>query len=207
MSSKNFGKEFIKYLRKDLGLTNTYLEEYRPLIPERARFYVNDSSQARLINTPYVDHSYKWAGGGLLSTAGDLLKFGNMMMFSFKGVDPFGRPGFLQQSIVDQMWTPVGEHGYGIGFVVDRNRKAKAAFTAEPRYPTLFSHTGGAVGATSVLLIEPQCEIVIALITNLGAANGISQVATQVLDQFTKVVADKEKETTINNDKDNQRSL
>lgn len=199
MSSKNFGKEFIKYLNHDLGLTNTYLEEYRPLIPARARFYSNNDSQAKLINTPYVDNSYKWAGGGLLSTAGDLLKFGNMMLYSFKGVDPFGRPGFLQQSIVDQMWTPVGEHGYGIGFVVNRNKKAKKAFTAEPPYPTLFSHTGGAIGATSVLLIEPQSEIVIALITNLGAAMGISRIATQVLNEFTKKIKNK------NNNNNNQQ--
>ena len=31
-------------------------------------------SSGLLLNTPYVDNSYKWAGGGLVSTAEDLVK-------------------------------------------------------------------------------------------------------------------------------------
>lgn len=32
-----------------------------------------------LRNTPYVDNSYKWSGGGFMSTMEDLVKFGNVM--------------------------------------------------------------------------------------------------------------------------------
>ncbi len=38
----------------------------------------------RLRNAPYVDNSYKWAGGGFLSNVQDLVKFGNAMLFSFQ---------------------------------------------------------------------------------------------------------------------------
>lgn len=44
-------------------------------------YYVRDKL-GRLKNAPYVDNSYKWAGGGFLSTVGDLCKFGNAMLYA-----------------------------------------------------------------------------------------------------------------------------
>merc|ERR1712080_154406 len=49
----------------------------------RARYYVRDNHH-RLQNAPYVDNSYKWAGGGFLSNVSDLLKFGNAMLYSYQ---------------------------------------------------------------------------------------------------------------------------
>lgn len=46
------------------------------------RYYIK--KRGRIINAPYVDLSYKWAGGGFLSTVGDLIKFGNVMLYSFQ---------------------------------------------------------------------------------------------------------------------------
>ena len=54
-----------------------------------------------------------------------------------------------------------------------RDFKVEKAFTADPGFETIISHTGGAVGATSVLLIEPKNEMVIAIITNLQETSGI----------------------------------
>lgn len=190
LPAHKFGKDLMRYLHTDLGLVNTCLDKNDRIIANRARYYrLQGSKNTRLSNAPSVNNSYKWAGGGLLSTSGDLVRFGNIMLYSFKGVDPFGRPGFLPQSIVDQMWSPAdnGKHDYGIGFAVLRDKKAKSAFTYEPRYTTLFSHTGGAVGATSVLLIEPESEVVVALIANLEAARGIQKIALDVADQFVQL--------------------
>jgi hypothetical protein len=41
-------------------------------------------SAHKLRNAPYVDNSYKWAGGGFLSNVQDLVKFGNAMLFSYQ---------------------------------------------------------------------------------------------------------------------------
>ena len=38
------------------------------------------NKKKRLINVPYVDLSYKWAGGGVMSNVKDLIKFGNLML-------------------------------------------------------------------------------------------------------------------------------
>merc|ERR1711962_838835 len=56
-----------------------------PLIQNRARYYVRDKYH-KLKNAPYVDNSYKWAGGGFLSSVGDLLRFGSMMLYSFQQI-------------------------------------------------------------------------------------------------------------------------
>lgn len=77
---------FDKYMEaqfKELGLSNTYLDRHGPLIYNRAKYYVRDE-QHRLRNAPYVDNSYKWAGGGFLSSVGDLVKFGNAMLYSYQ---------------------------------------------------------------------------------------------------------------------------
>ena len=77
---------FDKYLEaqlRELGLANTYLDKPGPLIANRARYYVRNEYH-RLRNAPYVDPSYKWAGGGLLSTVGDLIRFGSAMLYSYQ---------------------------------------------------------------------------------------------------------------------------
>lgn len=82
--SKSFEKALIEDVcRKDLGMLSTYLDENSPLIANRsAQYQVKDGN---IVNAPCVDNSYKWAGGGILSTVSDLLKFGNVMLYSFKG--------------------------------------------------------------------------------------------------------------------------
>lgn len=47
------------------------------------RFYVRDKKDL-VVNAPYVDCSYKYAGGGMLSTAPDLVRFGNAMLYSYQ---------------------------------------------------------------------------------------------------------------------------
>ncbi|XP_053375154.1 serine beta-lactamase-like protein LACTB, mitochondrial isoform X2 [Mercenaria mercenaria] len=77
---------FEKYLKKvldELGLENTYLDEHTPLIYNRGRHYMMNK-KGRLENAPYVDLSYKWAGGGLVSNVLDLVKFGNAMLYSYQ---------------------------------------------------------------------------------------------------------------------------
>ena len=37
-----------------------------------------------LQNVPYVDLSYKWAGGGFISNSQDLVKFGNAVLTSWQ---------------------------------------------------------------------------------------------------------------------------
>lgn len=50
------------------------------------RMYTRDK-KGRLKNAPYVDTSYKWAGGGFLSNVIDLNNFGNIMLYSYQNTE------------------------------------------------------------------------------------------------------------------------
>ncbi|KAK3849510.1 hypothetical protein Pcinc_043743 [Petrolisthes cinctipes] len=157
------GKPFTQVATKlfwDLGLDHTYLDKNDPIIYNRASYYLRDK-RGRLKNAPYVDNSYKWAGGGFLSTVGDLCKFGNAMLYASQHTGGGGLPGCLKASTVRQLWTPVEgtikswhpNGGYGMGWTASKGG-ATRGFCRD--YKTSASHSGGAIGASSVLLILPD---------------------------------------------------
>ena len=105
-----FDKQLMNFVNKTLGMNNTFLDIHSTIIPNRCSFYMKMKPNGKLINVPYVDNSYKWAGGGLLSTVPDLIKFGNAMLYCFKGGFN-GKKGFLNKGIIDQLWKPVPSEG------------------------------------------------------------------------------------------------
>lgn len=70
-------------LFRDLAMTSTCLDRHANLIPRRGRYYVRDKTGS-LRNAPYVDTSYKWAGGGVLSTTADLCRFADVVLYSWQ---------------------------------------------------------------------------------------------------------------------------
>lgn len=84
-------------------------------------------------NAPYVDNSYKWAGGGFLSTAEDLVRFGSALV----------QPGILNAQSLKTMFTSQRtavdeETGYGIGWGIGKTPSGKQ----------FYAHCGGSVGGT-----------------------------------------------------------
>lgn len=113
-----------------------------------------------------MDNSYKWAGGGFLSTVGDLLKFGDAMLYGYQlGLWedlPAGLlPGYLKPSTIAMMWTAVPnteaswdrDGKYGMAWLVVESKQEYGFCRRQRHYA---SHTGGAVGASSVLLVLPE---------------------------------------------------
>ncbi|MEO8198968.1 MAG: serine hydrolase domain-containing protein [Gemmatimonadota bacterium] len=149
------GEPFLAYMRKAVllpaGLTHTRPEFADSIIPFRSRFYVWADSQHMMVNAPYVDNSYKWAGGGFVSTAEDLARFGQVMLDG----------KLLMPETVKAMWTSQRlrdgtETGYGIGWgiVTDSGGRRR------------IGHTGGAMGGTATLQIYPEQHLVIAMLVN-----------------------------------------
>ncbi|GAB1294384.1 Serine beta-lactamase-like protein LACTB, mitochondrial [Apodemus speciosus] len=204
------GYKYLDYMQKifhDLDMLTTVQEENEPVIYNRARFYVYNKKK-RLVNTPYVDNSYKWAGGGFLSTVGDLLKFGNAMLYGyqvgqFKNSNENLLPGYLKPETMVMMWTPVPntemswdkEGKYAMAWGVVEKKQAYGACRKQRHYA---SHTGGAVGASSVLLVLPEeldpeavnnkvppRGVIVSIICNMQSV-GLNSTALKIALEFDK---------------------
>jgi len=145
-SKINFNDLVKKTVFTPLGMKNTMLEYSEIIHKNKTSFY----KKKRVLSTP-VANEYKVAGGGFLSTSEDLIKFG-LEIISPKTVSKEA----LSQIITSQKLKSGKKTGYGIGFSVEwtKNKTRK------------YYHTGGGVGASTVLLIYPKEEIVISVLTN-----------------------------------------
>ena len=65
-----------------------------------------------------MDNSYKWGGGGFLSTVGDLVRFGNILLYAKQnGDDKSGNTGLISDNnennhnyikILESDWSSAG---------------------------------------------------------------------------------------------------
>lgn len=164
--------DFLGYMRErvftPLDMHATVAEHPDSIIPYRARFYQRGRDR-KLLNAPYVDNSVKWAGGGFLSTAEDLVRFGSAHL----------QPGFLSEETLrllhtSQKTTAGRETGYGIGWSVGRDSTGRRTI----------GHSGGAVGGNTYLLLLPDQRVVVALLANISNAGTNARVAGRIADGF-----------------------
>ncbi|MGH7607565.1 MAG: serine hydrolase domain-containing protein [Gemmatimonadales bacterium] len=152
------GEEFLAYMSRQvftpLGMTSTAPDRNDSLIPNRTRFYERTAA-GEFVPSPTVDNSYKWAGGGFLSTAEDLTRFGSAFL----------EPGHLEAATLELLFTPQRTTSgaatpYGIGWYIGSD-------TLDHRY---VYHGGGSVGGTTAFGVDRDSRVVFALVTNLGRA-------------------------------------
>ncbi|HKC46794.1 MAG TPA: serine hydrolase domain-containing protein [Gemmatimonadales bacterium] len=153
------GEKFLAYMGahviRPLGLTHTAPDRADSLIPERTTFYDPDTVHGGFQVAPQVDNSYKWAGGGFLSSAEDLVRFASAL----------DQPGFLPQSALDLLFTSQKTRdgqltGYGVGWFVR---------TDSLGHRRVF-HGGGSVGGTTAFGMDRDAHVAFALTSNLTDA-------------------------------------
>lgn len=131
---------------KPLNMRHTTVEYSNIDTPHKSDFY----RKKRVLSAP-VSNEYKVAGGGFLSTSEDLVKFGQEI------INPtLISKNTLAEIITSQKLTSGNNTGYGIGFSVEETQN---------KTPKIY-HTGGGVGASTVLLIYPEEELVICILCN-----------------------------------------
>jgi serine beta-lactamase-like protein LACTB len=166
------GEDFLSYMQQrvfaPLGLVHTTPDQNAQIVEQRSRFYELPKDGA-VENAPYVDNSYKWAGGGFLSTAEDLVHFGSALL----------QPGFLKQETLRTMFTAQKtksgeETGYGIGRAVDKSKSGKL----------IYEHSGGSVGGTSQLILYPETHLVVAMVNNLSNGPWRREEVEAVAEEF-----------------------
>lgn len=147
------GEDFLSFMETDvfqqLNMDHTMPDYAYREIPDRTRFYTFEEGQNK--EAPYVDNSYKWAGGGFLSTTEDMIRFGEAHLSA----------GFLEQQTLGRLMQPLetadGEStGYGIGW----------ATIKDPEGNIWKGHSGGSVGGSTMFMMHPDKDVIIAFAIN-----------------------------------------
>lgn len=147
------GRTFPGFLRDEVfvpaGMHSSKLDDATAIIPNRAKGY-REGPDKKAINASFADTSYKWAGGGMLSTAPDMARFGISLL----------NGTLLSRDSVARMWTtgslPDGRlTRYGLGFHVNQLEGRR-----------MISHTGSQQGTQTAMLIFPEEQVVIVVLTN-----------------------------------------
>lgn len=154
VTKRNFVAAMNDFVLKPLQLKNILPNDKRQIIPNRTAFYVKDN-EGKTVNGEFVDPSFKLAGAGFLATAEDLAKFGAALMDE----------GFLKRKSLDELFklaeTSTGEKTpFALGFRVIKTTDGKE----------IIYQPGGGVGVSSVLFIDRQNKISIAILTNQTGA-------------------------------------
>jgi CubicO group peptidase (beta-lactamase class C family) len=122
---------------------------------EKVSYYVRDLAGI-LIPAPEVDNSWKWAGGGFISTTEDVARF----------LWQHAEASYLTAESLSVLTTPQqttsGEStNYGLGW---SNRK-------DAQGNRLIGHTGGSVGGTTFAFMQPNSRVVVVMTTNVSSAS------------------------------------
>ncbi|USD23207.1 beta-lactamase family protein [Microbulbifer variabilis] len=170
-----------------LGLKRTTFDDAAPIIPSRQGAY--SFFTGVLINSPEVNSSYKYAGGGILSTPKDVVKFALSHL----------KPGFLQEESISELFTNSKlsdgtETNIGIGWFLG-GQDFLAGYNSEEYadirrilevHPNLLYHTGLSIGSTSVLILCPEHQRAVTVIKNvdLESSADLVALALKTLDLF-----------------------
>jgi CubicO group peptidase (beta-lactamase class C family) len=149
------GEKFFDYLREHVlqpaGMTHTLVDNVYAIVPHRARGY--QVKNGKVENAGLMDSSYKIPGGGLVSTAEDIVRFDLALMDG----------KILKPATLTAMWTPSDRpqlqggkpSTYGMGFGV---------LTIDGQ--KYIAHSGGQQGTSTMMALIPSRRFAVAVFTN-----------------------------------------
>jgi len=159
------GLAFEEYMRQFVwepaGMLSSSFDVPSRIVHKRGRGYVRND-RGVLENAPYVDPSYKYAGGGMLSTADDLVRFGQAI----------NNGTLMKPETVAEMFAvhvdpvmefePEGEpvkqdFKMALGFQLDEDAGGR----------WYINKTGTVKGTRSVIIDYPEYQLVVALQANV----------------------------------------
>lgn len=120
------------------------------VVSHRVRFY--ESRKGQLVNANQVDNSYKWAGGGFLSTPSDLVIMGqSLLTYSLL------RKETVALLVTPQLLTDGTNTRYGAGWRIGTDKKGRK----------IIHHGGSIDGGRTFLMVYPDNNLVIAIAANM----------------------------------------
>jgi CubicO group peptidase (beta-lactamase class C family) len=166
---KASGEPYGDYLRAHVfgpaGMSTAALDDTRTRDAQHAVGY--RLSQGRLVPSHYLDVSSRFAGGGTRGSVEDLLAFGEAMLHDRLV------PAATRQRMCTSMSTRAGAlTDYGMGFA-----------TYPLRGHAVVAHAGGQPETTTLLLMLPSEDLVLALATNLeGDARRLRRLSQRLIE-------------------------
>ncbi len=146
------GRPFEELVREKvldpLGMHRTMAEVPGQAVPGQAVFYSRTRGGFRVASE--VDNRYKLAGGGYLSTVGDLSRLGRACL---KG-EPCGKEAL--KAVLSPQTAAGQPTWYGLGWQVSKDAAGRP----------YFGHIGNGVGAYSNFFVYPEQGVVIGLLIN-----------------------------------------
>jgi CubicO group peptidase (beta-lactamase class C family) len=165
-------EDFLPLMKREifqqLKMDNTTADMNDSIIHGRTRFYMLQKD--KWINAPYVDNSYKWAGGGFISSSEDIARFANALLSNSLLRGQTLTLFTTAQKLNDGSFTT-----YGMGFATRKDDKGIA----------FFGHSGGSVGGTCDMVIYPDKKIVVVVLTNISNAR-LGSIANHIAQIYRK---------------------
>lgn len=174
---------FLEYMDKNvfsaLGMDNTYADHSKPKSEHLATFYQMEKGHYREHRTFGIKHdvnlSYKWAGGGFISTPTDLVKLGNAWV-----ADTI----FLSTTTKKEFWSPVrlsdgevNEQEYALGWRSWLNYENDSLLGGETIW--MVHHGGISKGSMNFLVLFPDYGVVVNASIN-GRLENFGKFAAEV---------------------------
>ena len=178
------GQEYLHYLQKNifkpLNITGISADYKNKEVANRAEFYQVDDNNNYSADWE-VNSSHKWSIGGLVASPSDLVLLGNALMDNkLLSAETFSL------LTTPQISTNGGENpsGYALGW---RNGKSQFSVGEGEQVELGFIHHGGtSIGATTMFLIIPERNMVLAITTNgrFEQTNGFQNSITRIAEAF-----------------------
>lgn len=167
------GQDFVGCLQEKVfrpaGMTATHLDDPRSPSPRAATPYERGWF-GMLKAAPRADNSCKWGGGGFVSTAEDLARFGMALL----------RGSLVRPESVTLLFSPqktsTGEStAYGLGWEVGVDGGGRRRLV----------QSGRTAGGRSVLVVVPEARLAVAMLANVNGEH-LDTHALKVADLFAE---------------------
>jgi CubicO group peptidase (beta-lactamase class C family) len=182
-TGQSFAAVLKQYVLDPLEMRSTAVDKVGSIHGTRASDYAATFSKRAVIRAPETNSSYKWPGGGLVSTPTDLAVFGSALLGDRLLNEPTRRAMLTPRELSNGELNP--QH-YGLGMRIGGLLMTDEV-TGEESIITLFNHGGTRSGSTAILLIVPDHELVVAMTVNVvgrGGSGPLTSVAAKVARQF-----------------------
>lgn len=167
---------------RPIPMSATEPDRSRPSPANRSTDYLAPLSGWGVMRSPETNSSYKWAGGGFVSTPGDLVRFAQALL----------NGSLLPQTRFMEMTTPrrtvggaVNAQNYGLGW-----RSGVMTYPRQTDRTTAIVHHGGtALGSECMLLIVPGHQTVVSICgnANTGGSTGLLSLSAAIASDFLEV--------------------